>query len=183
LSVNKSIIITQKDAKKYITVKEIIDLEVQTYKWYSEKKIVMPAKITLNMDRLGLPNWINSMPSYIKPLEVLGIKWAGGFQGNKEHGLPYIMAQILINNPKTGELKALVDGNWITDIRTGAQSAVAAKYLANKTDVITIIGAGIQGLNTAICMLEEFDIKEINIYDISNIVCDKFVKEIIKYHL
>lgn len=176
---NESLIISQEMAKENITTKEILDIEEQTYKWYSEGLIEMPAKITLNMDKLGLPNWINSMPSYIKPLDMLGIKWAGGFENNKGKGLPYIMAQILINNPDTGELRALLDGNWITDIRTGAQSAVAAKFLASATDILTIIGAGIQGINTAICMLEQFDIKKINVIDLDESAINNF-KNIIK---
>jgi len=176
---NEALIISQKMAKDNITVKEILEIEEQTYKWYSEGEIEMPAKITLNMDRLGLPNWINSMPSYIKPLDMLGIKWAGGFENNKGKGLPYIMAQILINNPDTGQLRALLDGNWITDIRTGAQSAVAAKFLAAKTDILTIIGAGVQGISTAICMLEQFDIKKINIIDLDENAINKF-RRIIK---
>ncbi|WP_227761982.1 ornithine cyclodeaminase family protein [Zhaonella formicivorans] len=175
---NEAIIMTQADVKKYVSIKDIIDIVEQTYVWYAQNEIIMPSKITLNMHELGLPNWINSMPSYVRPLDTLGIKWAGGFIGNKKLGLPYIMAEILLNDPLTGQLRALVDGNWITDIRTGAQTAVAAKYLAVNPEVLAIIGAGVQGISTALCMLETFELKEIRVADISADACEKFAREI-----
>ena len=172
----EALIITQRDVEENISLKEVIDIVEKTYRWYGEGEIIMPTKITLNMDSLGLPNWLNSMPAYIRPLDVVGIKWVGGFKENKGKGLPYIMGQILLNNPRTGELRALVDGNLITNMRTGAQSAVFAKYLASKTDILTIIGGGTQGIFTALCMLELFDLKEIRVSDISKDACEHFTK-------
>ncbi|WZL73712.1 ornithine cyclodeaminase family protein [Clostridiaceae bacterium 35-E11] len=176
----KSFIITQQDVMENISLKTVVDAVEQTYRWYGEGEIVMPSKITLNMDSLGVPNWFNSMPAYIRPLDVVGIKFVGGFKENKEIGLPYIMGQILLNNPATGELRALIDGNLITNMRTGAQSPVFAKYLANHTDVLTIIGAGIQGRFTALCMLELLDIKEIRVADICKDACQGFIDEVRK---
>ncbi len=174
----KSLIITQQDVIDNISLKEVVDTVDRTYRWYGEGKIIMPSKITLNMDTLGLPNWLNSMPAYVKPLDMVGIKFVGGFKDNKENGLPYIMGQILLNNPVTGRLRALLDGNLITNMRTGAQSPVFAKYLACKSDILTIIGAGVQGTYTALCMLELFDFKEIRVSDLSIEVCQNFVKEV-----
>lgn len=175
----KSIVVTQKDVTKNISLKEVNNIVEQTYRWYGEGKIIMPSKITLNMKSLGLGNWLNSMPAYIQPLDTVGIKWVGGFEKNKEMGLPYITGQILINDPVTGELRALLDGNSITNMRTGAQSPVFAKYLANKnSDILTIIGGGIQGTSTALCMIEMFEVSEIRVADISKDLCQKFIDEV-----
>lgn len=171
----EALLISQEDVKKYLSISDFIDIVEQTYKWYAQNEIIMPTKITLNMNALGLPNWINSMPSYVRPVNDLGIKWAGGFIGNKKLGLPYIMAQILLNDPVTGELRALVDGNWITDMRTGAQTAVAAKYLANDINVLAVIGAGNQGISTTLCMTEIFNLQEIRICDINPSSRKKFI--------
>lgn len=177
---SKSLIITQQDVKENMSLKEVIETVDKTYRWYGEGEIIMPSKITLNMNSLGLPNWLNSMPAYIRPLNMVGIKWVGGFKNNKEVKLPYIMGQILLNNPKTGELRALLDGNLITNMRTGAQSAVFAKYLANNTDILTVIGGGTQGIYTTLCMLELFDLKEIRVADLSKDACKGFIDEVSK---
>jgi alanine dehydrogenase len=154
--------------QKYLSVLSVIERVEQTYKWYAEGKIIMPSKITLDMAPLGVEGWINSMPSYIQPCDIAGIKWVGGFSNNHKLGLPYIKAKILLTDPGTGLLKALIDGDWISDMRTGAQTAVFAKYLAgNNKDIVTIIGAGIQGYTTLLCLCELFEFREIRICDIN----------------
>lgn len=174
----KSIIITQQDIEKNISLKEIVNTVDEIYHLYGKGDIIMPTKVTLNMESLGLPNWFISMPAYIKSLDTAGIKFIGGFNSNKKIGLPYIMSQMLLNDPKTGELKALLDGNLITFMRTGAQSPVFAKYLASKSDILTIVGAGVQGTYSALCMLEIFDFKEIRVFDLSKEACDNFINNV-----
>lgn len=171
-----TLIITEEHIKKNLSIKDILEIVEKTYLWYSNKEVVMPAKITTDMAIFGMPSWINAMPSYIKPLDSLGIKWAGGFSKNRERGLPYIMAYVLLNDSQTGVLKALVEANWLSDIRTGAQTAVSAKYLAENPKVVAIIGAGAQGISTAKCMLELFPLEEIKIFDINMAACENFAR-------
>lgn len=164
--------------QKYLTVSSIIERVEQTYKWFAEGKIIMPSKITLDMAPAGVPGWINSMPSYIQPCDMAGIKWVGGFSDNHKLGLPYIKAKILLTDPRTGLMKALIDGDWISDMRTGAQTAVFAKYLAGRDkDVVTIIGTGIQGYTTLICLCELFEFKEIRVCDINPEACSRFISK------
>ncbi|NLJ78935.1 MAG: ornithine cyclodeaminase family protein, partial [Tissierellia bacterium] len=174
----KSLIITQQEIMNNLDLKEVIDSVERTYYLYGKGEIIMPTKITLDMEPLGSSNWFISMPAYIKPMDVVGIKFIGGFNANKEIGLPYIMSQILLNDPKTGVLRALMDGNLITNMRTGAQSPVFAKYLASKSDILTIIGAGVQGRATALSMVEIFDFKEIRVSDLDRDARKRFIEEV-----
>lgn len=154
--------------KENLSVKEVIDRIEETYKWYAQGKIIMPSKLTLDMSGLNVPNWMNSMPAYIEPCDTVGIKWVGGFINNPKKGLPYIKAKILINDPQTGLMRALLFGDWISDIRTGAQTAVAAKYLAvEQPKIVTIIGCGVQGFSTLECLLETFEFDEIRLCDLN----------------
>lgn len=172
----KVTIISKSQVEKYLTVSSIIERVEQTYKWYAEGKIIMPPKITLDMSSLNVPGWINSMPSYVQPCDIAGIKWVGGFDNNHKIGLPFIKAKIMLTDPRTGIMKALIDGDWISDIRTGAQTAVFAKYLApKKSDIVTIIGAGLQGYTTLACLCELFEFKEIRISDINPKSCMDFI--------
>lgn len=163
--------------QKYLPVLSIIERVEQTYKWYAEGKIIMPSKITLDMEPAGVQGWINSMPSYIQPCDIAGIKWVGGFTNNHKIGLPYIKAKILLTDPGTGLMKALIDGDYISDMRTGAQTAVFAKYLAGGKDIVTIIGSGIQGFTTLVCLCELYDFKEIRISDINPEACNTFISK------
>ena len=87
---------------------------------------------------------MNAMPAYVGWTDSAGIKWAGGFLGErKKRGLPYITSMILLIDPKIGTFTAVMDGSLITNWRTGAQAAVALKYLRkNRSVKLGLYGAG-----------------------------------------
>ncbi|MCQ2420018.1 MAG: ornithine cyclodeaminase family protein [Clostridia bacterium] len=168
-------IITEETVKRYLTPEDVIKCVEDTWRWYGEGKVVMPNKITTDMSTVGVAGWYNSMPAYIAPMDVAGIKVVGGYDGNKALGLPYILANVMITDSRTGILKALVSGNLINDLRTGAQPAIMAKLLASKTDIVTIIGTGLQGYMSLLCMSKVLDIKEVRVCDISEEAKDRFI--------
>src|SRR5207244_2758345 len=71
----------------------------------------------------AMPAWLDDGPS-------LGMKSITNFRGNPERGLPAILATMLLYDPGTGELAAVMDGIHLTNVRTAAASAVATKVLA-----------------------------------------------------
>ena len=126
----EALLLTNADVQKYLSVEDVIDIVEKTWTWFGNDQIIMPPKITTDMSSLGVDGWFNSMPNYIKPLDIAGIKVVGGYNGNKAKGMPYIKANVLLTDPYTGMLKALVAGDWISDMRTGAQPAIMCKMLA-----------------------------------------------------
>ena len=75
----------------------------------------------------------------------MGAKLVTVFHDNPRHGLPTHLATILLLDPATGGLLAILDGRYITEVRTAAVSAVATRYLARKdSSVLAIIGSGVQ---------------------------------------
>ena len=171
----KAYIIGEETVRKYLTAEDVIDITEKTWRWYGEGKVVMPNKITTDMSGLGVAGWFNSMPAYIGPMDTAGIKVVGGYDGNKALGLPYIKANVLLTDPRTGILKALVSGDYINDMRTGAQPAVMVKLLAAKTDVITIIGTGLMAYYSLLCMSKTVEVKEVRLCDISEEAKDRFI--------
>lgn len=163
----EALLITNADVQKYVTVEDVIEIVEKTWTWFGNDEIIMPPKITTDMSSAGVDGWFNSMPNYIKPLDIAGIKVVGGYNGNKAKGMPYIKANVLLTDPHSGMLKALVAGDWISDMRTGAQPAIMCKRLAYKTDVVTIIGAGLQGYTSLLCMTKLLDIKKVYVCDLS----------------
>jgi ornithine cyclodeaminase/alanine dehydrogenase-like protein (mu-crystallin family) len=90
--------------------------------------------------------FIHAMPAFVPALGAAGIKWVGGYPGNPEKGLPYISGLIVLNDPETGLPTAVLDASWVTAVRTGAATAVSAKFLARPdAQVLAILGCGVQG--------------------------------------
>lgn len=171
----KPFVIGEDTIKKNLSVDEAISCVEKCMRWYGEGKVVMPNKITTDFSKLGIPSWFNSMPAYIGPTDTAGIKVVGGYDGNKALGLPYIMAHLLLTDSRNGRLLALVSGEYINDMRTGAQPAIMAKLLASKTDIVTIIGTGTQGYSSLLCMSRLLKIKEVRLSDISEAAMDRFI--------
>lgn len=171
----KALIIGEETVRKYLNVEDVIDICEKTWRWYGEGKVVMPNKITTDMSGLGVAGWFNSMPAYIAPMDTAGIKLVGGYDANKELGLPYIKANVILTDPRTGVLKALISGDYINDMRTGAQPAIMVKLLAAATDVVCIIGTGLMAYYSLLCMSRTVDIREVRLCDISSEAMDRFI--------
>ena len=169
-----SSIITNKMVQQYVSIEDVIECVENTWRWYGQKQIVMPSKITTDMTTLGVPGWFNSMPAYIHPMKSAGIKVVGGYENNAQKGLPFIRANVLLTDPENGDLRALVGGDWISDARTGAQPAIAMKYLAAKTDIITMIGAGRQAYYAVECIRRAHKLKEVRVCDVRPEAREKF---------
>ena len=171
----KAMIIGEETVRKYLSAEDVIDICEKTWRWYGEGNVVMPNKITTDMSTLGVAGWFNSMPAYIAPLDTAGLKVVGGYDANKELGLPYIKANVVVTDPRTGVLKALVSGDYINDMRTGAQPAIMVKMLAASTDVVCFIGTGLMAYYSLLCMSKTVDIKEVRLCDISEEAQDRFI--------
>jgi ornithine cyclodeaminase len=84
----------------------------------------------------------NVLRGYVKPLGVAGVKVVSDFVDNYRHGLPSEMALLNLFDPQTGMPRAVIDATAITDMRTGAMTALGAKHLARKgSKVLGHIGA------------------------------------------
>ncbi|WBO23752.1 ornithine cyclodeaminase family protein [Sphingomonas abietis] len=76
------------------------------------------------------------------PIDLAGVKVVGDFVDNYQQGLPSELAMLMLFDPATGVPRAMLDASGITDMRTGAVSALGAKYLARKgSKILGHIGA------------------------------------------
>ncbi len=88
------------------------------------------------------PGHFNVLRGYLRPLALAGVKIVGDFYRNYEQGLPSELALLNLFDPKTGAPVAVIDASDITDMRTGALTAIGAKHLARKdAKVLGHIGA------------------------------------------
>ena len=165
-------LLSMSDVEKLLTMKDFVEILDKTYRGMGEGTVVNPAKGTLDLGESGpYPPYradINSMPAYVGWVDAAGIKWAGGWMENPAKGLPYVSAVIVMVNPQNGVFTGVLDGTFITNMRTGAQTAVALKYLYpdKKSLSVGLFGAGVQGRTQTMAISELFAIDELRVYDI-----------------
>lgn len=148
----------------------------QAFKAKGQGRVQMPAKIYLHLDKYK--GDFRAMPAYINGTQACGIKWVNVHPKNKEHGLPSVMALIIINDPKTGFPLAVMDGTHITNLRTGAAGGIAAKYLARKNSSrLAMIGCGIQAQTQLMALNEIFNIEAVSLYDLIPSQTEVFLKK------
>jgi ornithine cyclodeaminase/alanine dehydrogenase-like protein (mu-crystallin family) len=122
-------------------------------------------------------SFIHAMPGYLPRKRAAGLKWVSSFSGNTGLGLPPVMGLFILNDVQTGQPLAVMDCRWITAMRTGAVSAVAARYLAAKNSTLVgIIGAGIQGRYNLLALAAALpSLESVRVFDINHRTADGFV--------
>lgn len=128
--------------------------------------------------------FIHAMPAYIPNMRSAGVKWVSGFPENVKRGLPYISGLLILNNPETGVPKCIMDCTWITAKRTGAATAVAARYLAKPDSrVLGVLGCGVQGRsNLEALMMVCKNLEKVKAYDTSSENLQRYVDEMTAKH-
>ena len=179
----KTLLLTRSTIRDLITMKEVVDAVEKTFKDMGSGKVHNPTKAHLDLgDVSGWPPYeggMNAMPAYVGWLDSAGMKWIGGWLGNPAKGLPYLSSVTLLVDPSNGAFKAAMDGTYLTDLRTGAQSAVAAKYLMPKGSItLGLYGAGAQGHTQAEAFAEVFNIRTLKVYDLNSSTSEKLKKDL-----
>jgi alanine dehydrogenase len=110
---------------------EILDAVEQGLIASGRGETVIEPRVHLIPDR-RFNGHFNVLRGYVAPLALAGVKVVGDFHDNYRKGLPSEMAILNLFDPETGMPKAIVDATAITDMRTGALTALGAKHLAPK---------------------------------------------------
>lgn len=173
----KFLYLSKKDVEKVdLSMHEIIEVLDEAFREKGHGKIEMPPKPGIH----PLPNaFIHAMPAYIPSLGSAGIKWVSGYPENYKQNLPYINGLLILNDPQTGIPISVMDCTWITAMRTGAATAVAAKYMANMdSHIVGILGCGVQGrTNLKALTITIPDLRDVKAYDISSDAVKSYAEE------
>jgi ornithine cyclodeaminase/alanine dehydrogenase-like protein (mu-crystallin family) len=176
MSDNKVLYLSRADVEMVnLDMATIIDLLQQAFMDKGHGKVEMPPKPGIHT----MPDaFIHAMPAYIPSMKSAGIKWVSGYPENFRKGLPYITGLLILNDDETGIPYAVMDCTWITAYRTGAASALAAKYLANpKSEVAGILACGVQGRTNLEALKCVFPIKRVYAYDIRSDIQTGYTRE------
>lgn len=123
--------------------------------------------------------FIHAMPAYFKDLGIGGIKWVSGYPDNRARSMPQIIGTLILNDMETGAPVCIMDGTWITGVRTAAVSAVTAKYCAcEDSSVLGVVGAGVQGHYNLIALKEVLPgLTKVKILDINRAAAENYQSE------
>ncbi len=155
---SEMLILSRRQTEDLLSMPEALRAVEHSFKLKAQNKAIMPPKLYLE-----LPEYegdFRAMPAYIDG--IAGIKWVSGYPNNRRYNLPAVMATIILCDPHTGRPLAIMNGEHITNLRTGAAGGIAVKYLARRdSSVIGLIGAGMQagtqllGINEVLPKIEE----------------------------
>jgi len=166
------LLLTYEDVSRLLSITDVIRYVEEAFREKGLNRIQMPPKIYLDFYKYN--GDLRVMPAYFESLDIAGVKIVNSHMNNRKYGLPTVMALIEIVEPKTGKPLAVMDGTLITLFRTGAASAVATKYLANKDSrVLGIVGAGAQSYTQVEAITSVMTIEEVRIFDINRQAADK----------
>ncbi len=138
----------------------------------------MPAKIYLYYRKYD--GDLRTMPSFLEDLGISAVKIVNVHPKNPtQNCLPTVMAVITLIDPSTGAPIAIIGGTTITNMRTGAAGAVAAKYLARKdSQILGLVGAGAQARTQLLALLEVFNLEEVRVWSRTEDTKKHFITEI-----
>ena len=171
-------ILTETDLRKCVRIDADAVAEIEkAFTWLSEGKVVMPPIMHIGVNENKGDVDIKS--AYVRGLESFAVKLGAGFFENYRLGLPNSPAIIVVLSAKTGFPEAiLLDNAYLTDVRTGAAGAVAAKHLSRpNVETVGQIGTGTQGYYQMVGLKIVRDFKRLIAYDIDSEILEKYVKQ------
>lgn len=158
-----------------VPMDQVIAAVEAMFKEKGEARVEMPPKPGIHPRP---DSFIHAMPAYIPGLKSAGMKWVSGFPENVKKGLPYISGLIVLNDPETGIPRAVMDCTWITAMRTGAATAVAARCLARADSAVAgILGCGVQGRSNLEALKVLLCIKRVLAYDTDRKAGGRYAEE------
>jgi alanine dehydrogenase len=134
--------LTESDVRALLRPAELIDCIESALASLSAGRVVQPVRTAFE---IGERCFFALMPAFEREHAILGAKLVSVVPPNAGRGLPTHLAAISLFDTTTGELAAVMDGRYITEVRTAAASAVSARHLARKdASVLAILGSGVQ---------------------------------------
>jgi len=157
--------LTQDEVKSVLDMKSTFEAVESAFKEMGNDNIEMPARVYLHFDK-GV---LIAMPAYMPGLGAAGTKLVTVHPGKKQaHGLPAVIARIVLNSPENGLPLAIMDGTYVTALRTGAAGATGIKYMSREdSKIVGLCGLGVQGRSQVMGLMEvRPGVETVKVYDI-----------------
>ena len=159
------LILSKSQLRSVLTMGDCIDAVEEAFREFALGTATMPTRVSLSLeDKAG---WLGVIPAYLARAGSLSTKIVSVYANNATvHGLSNVLATVILNDAETGEPVAILEGSYVTAMRTGAVSGVATKYLARTdSEVVGIFGAGVQARKQLQAVHEVRKIQSVIVYD------------------
>jgi alanine dehydrogenase len=187
-------LLTEADVTAVLTMDDLIETMTSALHRFSTGRVVQPVRPTIP---IADDSFFATMPAYVLgesgnrsgsdpgltpkvSAAALGAKLVTVFGGNAAQGLHSHLATIMLLNPETGALLALLDGRYITEARTAAVSAVSSRLLARKTaQSVAILGTGVQAGSHLHALSRVHRLRQITVWSPNKLHRERFVHDAI----
>jgi len=155
-------ILSRAEVKRLVPMPRAIELVSLAFQDLAAGKAQSPLRTPLSV--AAGPGTTLVMPAYVPGIAALGLKVVSVFGQNPARGLPTITSVVCLLDDTTGQPLALMDGGYLTALRTGAVSGVATSLLAREdSHVLTVIGAGAQAMTQVAAVCAVRPIRRVNV--------------------
>jgi ornithine cyclodeaminase/alanine dehydrogenase len=147
-----------------LSMADVIDAVEVAFRDKGDGRAIAPPKLGVHFP--GSDSFLHAMPAYVPAVGAVGVKWVASFPGNPARGLPAINGLIILSDAETGLPLSVMDASWVTAMRTGAVTAVAARRLARADSrVVAILGCGVQGRSNLLALREVLPVDLVRAFD------------------
>ncbi len=167
------LVLSRADVKQLVSMPRAIDLVTGAFRDLSAGQALAPLRTAL--DVVPGKGTTLVMPAYVPSAQALGVKVVSVFTENAARGLPTIASVVALFDHETGQPLALMEGGYLTALRTGAVSGAASRLLArDDSSVLVVIGAGAQALTQAAAVCAVRPIERVIVVGRSQPSLDRF---------
>jgi alanine dehydrogenase len=175
-------IMTEPDVKAVLTMDDLIETMASALQRFSTGRVVQPVRPTIPV---AADAFFATMPAFVRGGDAspasgaaLGAKLVTVFSSNAARGLHTHLATIVLLDPETGALLALLDGRYITEARTAAVSAVSSRLLARQgASSLAIIGSGVQARSHLEALSRVHQLRQVTVWSPNKLHRDRFVEQ------
>ena len=184
-------LLTEADVRSVLSMDDLIETMTSALRRFSSGEAIQPVRPTIG---IADDSFFATMPAYLRESRVrsgsdpdvtpemdsaaMGAKLVTVFGGNAAQGLHSHLASIMLLDPRTGALQALLDGRYITEARTAAVSAVSSRLLSKKTaQSVAIIGTGVQARSHLDALSRVHPLRQVTVWSPNKLHREAFVEE------
>ena len=170
------LILKESDISSMITMSDIIEADKKALSIYSSHKSNIPLR-----SNLDIPEYKGQclfMNGYAAPAKALGVKIVSVYPENINKNLTSVPATMVLVDAETGVVNSLIDGTYLTRLRTGAISGLATDILSRKdSKILALFGTGGQAVTQLEAVLTVRKIEEVKVFDIFQDRAKEFAKK------
>ena len=169
-------LLNEDQVKSLLPMSDLIAAMESSLGRFSAGEVLQPVRTVLMVGPTRA--YFGLMPAFIPQPASMGAKLVTVFSGNAARQLPSHLATILLLDPDTGALQAIMDGRYITEARTAAVSAVSVRHLARKdAATLAIIGTGVQAQSHIEALPHVRSLREVRVWSPRAASRDRFVRD------